>query len=148
MKRYILPGVMVAITLIFSACKKDNNINGEVLRSPEHLAGLWVPYELIENGTVFTGNFTGNGLFGAYAESVKIESDLSFIPVIFFAQGNKTLKQDEKGTYRINGLSGKMEMNGIFKIETRVIKLTADEMWLNMWPNTANVLYKFRKQTY
>src|SRR5689334_18737116 len=116
MKRNLFLVGLAALTLLYTACKKDSDSTGGVLFSAERLQGFWVPYELIENGVVYAGPFSGNGLFGAYAESVVINNDHSFIPVSYF-QGNKLLKTDEKGTYRLNPLSGKMLMEGIFTID-------------------------------
>jgi hypothetical protein len=143
MKPQQLFASLSAVILLFAGCKKDDTSN-DLFNTKNRLAALWVPYEIIENGTVIQGPFTGSSFFGAYAESVMILDDNTFVPVIFVNAVDKLLKMDEMGIYDFYPLQRKMEMSGAWQIQLYVDKLTDDEMWLR----ENHVLRKFRKQPY
>jgi hypothetical protein len=82
-----------------TSCKKSDM--EPVAFSYENAVGVWVPYEIIlEDGRIQVGPFTSSTHFGVYAESVQLNKDQSFIPVIWKTSTNYLLKNDEKGTYK------------------------------------------------
>jgi hypothetical protein len=141
MKQYLL-FILLAGMLVPGGCKKSNDKPAVLILSTDRLAGLWVPYELIESDSVvFTGAMTANSIFGSYDESVHIYKDHTFIPVVFFDKDNIKYSIEEKGTYSFTTF-GKLVMNGPYKYEFTIERLEAGEMWLQV----RETLYKFRKQ--
>jgi hypothetical protein len=143
MKPRLLFSALAAILLLFEGCKKNDAPN-ELFIARDRLAGFWVPYEVIENGTTLRGPFTLSSYFGVYAESVIILEDNTFVPVTFMDAADKRLKMDEMGIYDFYPLQRKLEMSGVWQMHLYVDKLTDDEMWLRQ----NQVLHKFRKQRY
>jgi hypothetical protein len=142
MKLNLLFISLAGMMLVAGGCKKNNDKPAVVFLTTDRLAGLWVPYESIwSDSVVFTGALTANGIFGAYDESVQINKDHSFIPAVFFDKDNIKYSIEEKGTYSFTPF-GKLEMNGSWKFEFMIERLSTDEMWLK----TGKTLYKFRKQ--
>lgn len=144
MKQNLLFIFLAGMMLVSGGCKKNNDKPAVLILSTDRLVGLWVPYESIwSDGVVFTGALTASSIFGSYDESVQINKDHSFIPVVFFDKDNIKYSIEEKGTYSFTPF-GKLEMNGSWKFEFTIERLNADEMWLKT-SQTQN-LYKFRKQ--
>jgi hypothetical protein len=79
----------IALTLCFSvlissfeSCKK--NRPESIIFDYEKAAGIWVPYQIIlEDGSIQNGPFNNSTVFGVYAESVQLNKDGTFIPVIW-----------------------------------------------------------------
>jgi hypothetical protein len=63
-------GIAISIS---ASCKKDSH---EVIIPTfyEKAAGIWVPYEFVQSGIVFTGPFTHSSVFAAYAESALLKA--------------------------------------------------------------------------
>lgn len=142
MKQNLLFIFLAAILLVAGGCNKNDDKPAILFLSTDRLAGLWVPYESIWlDSIVQTGPHTLTSIFGAYDESVQINEDHSFIPVIFFDKDDIRYDNSEKGTYSFTPF-GKLEMYGAWKMEFTIEKLNAGEMWLK----TGRSLVKFRKQ--
>jgi hypothetical protein len=126
----------------FTSCKKSSN-EPEAFNY-EQAAGIWVPYEiLLEDGSIQKGPFTSASHFGVYAESVQLNKDLTFVPVVWESQINYKLKQDEKGTYKYSAADVSLIFNGYdWNNEYKITKFTSDELWLNVH----NSIYRLKKQ--
>ena len=83
MKSLLLAICFGTVIFFLNSCKKDSH---EVIPAFDYkqAAGIWVPYELIDElGTLHNGPFTSNSLFGIYAESVQLNKDQTFIPIVW-----------------------------------------------------------------
>ena len=127
------------------SCKKDAD-NPDDKFDYEQAAGLWVPYEVIDQfGAAHLGPFTANSLFGSYAESVQLNSDKTFIPVTWFDQNNITFNTQEAGTFEY--LSGnKLRFRGLWETEWEIDEFKGDHLWLLVHAHSGDFLYKFRRQ--
>jgi hypothetical protein len=138
----------IALTLCFSvlissfqSCKK--NRPESITFDYEKAAGIWVPYQIVyENGSIENGPFVASSIFGAYAESVQLNKDKTFIPVAWQSKTNFILKSTEKGTYVHQPLNQKIIFDGIFHLESQITKFYSDEFWLDF----AGAIYKFKRE--
>ena len=145
MKYFSAAIYLIIITSFLNGCKK-------AIHKPnagfdyEKAAGLWVPYEVIdESGTVQAGPITASNLFGSYAESVQLNSDKTFIPVTWWDRNNITFKTQEAGTFQ--WLQGNiLKFEGFIYQEWEVVKLESNDLWLKMYATSGRPLYKFKKQ--
>jgi len=131
-------GVLVSF---FGSCKKDNHETAPTF-DYEQAAGIWVPYEIInEAGTIERGPFLFNNFFGAYAESVQLNSDKTFIPVQWTNKDTFYLKTDEAGTFE-HLSSNKLKFKGLWELDWDIIKFEGDDLWLMLNAQAGNILYK------
>jgi hypothetical protein len=125
----------------FQSCKK--NRPESITFDYEKAAGIWVPYEIINgDGSIVNGPFFASSVFGVYAESVQLNKDKTFIPVAWQSKTNFILKSTEKGTYVHQPLNQKIIFDGIFHMESQIIKFYNDELWLDF----GGAIYKYKKQ--
>lgn len=144
--KYFSAAIYFAIVISFlGSCKKDaNKPDGGF--DYERAAGLWVPYEVTDEfGIVHPGPFSANNLFGAYAESVQLKNDKTFIPVTWFDKDNIIFKTQEAGTFQWLP-DNTLRFQGLFELEWEVIKLEGDDLWLKMYATSGRPLYKFQRQ--
>ncbi len=158
MKYFFLPicfGVMISL---FGSCKKESHEPIPAFNY-EQGAGIWVPYELIIDGTTLDGTtldgtaqFTGNSIFGTLAESVQLKSDKTFIPVQWINKNNFTLNTAETGTFEYLS-SNKLRFKGVREWEWDIIKFEGDDLWLKLYvqkfyvgPGLSEYVYKFKRQ--
>jgi hypothetical protein len=134
--------LLAILPFALTNCKKSNETAELLLITPERLAGLWVPFGITEHGSYSPGNFVSNNIFGAYNESVQINTNRTFIPVTYTDSDHIFIDTDEKGVYTFSQINRKLTTDGSWKTEWTVVKLTADEMWLS----TNQITWKFRKQ--
>jgi hypothetical protein len=136
MKRIITLTFLLG-TLVFLAdsCKKEN----QTTTFYERAVGIWVPYEIISAGTVSTGPFTANSIFGTYAESFKLNTDRTFIPVMWTSNTDYLLKTDEQGTVTYTASNERIKFDAPFTyIDCVIVKFQDNELWLDM----NGILYK------
>jgi len=131
-------GVMISFLV---SCKKDSH---ELMHFDyEKAADIWVPFEIVdEAGTIHSGPFTANSIFGAYAESVQLNRDQTFIPVIWFNKDTLILKPDESGNFEYLPDIKLRFTGGLFDFECDIIKFEGDDLWLKIF----EVLWKFKRQ--
>jgi hypothetical protein len=133
------------VVTCFSSCKKDNQETVPAF-TYEQAAGIWVPYEKIDEfGTTHSGPFTANSLFGSYSESIQLNSDKTFIPGTWWNQNYFTGSAVEAGTFE-HLLSNKLKFKGNWPSEWNIIKFEVDDLWLKRSAQSGEVLYKFKRQ--
>ena len=148
----------VMVITFFSSCKKDSQETAPAF-TYEKAAGIWVPYELVIDGTTLDGTtldgtrqFTANTIFGTLAESVQLKNNKTFIPVQWIDKDNFTLNTSEAGTFEY--LSGnKLLFRGLRVSEWEIIKLEGDDLWLKQYvqkffvgTELSEQVYKFKRQ--
>jgi hypothetical protein len=136
-----ITSLFIALTLawILGGCKKEQS---KVLDTAS-VSGLWVPYEFVNTtGSLDSGPFSGSSLFGVYAESVKINADGSFIPVLWSDSVNYQLKDDERGTFEIISSRNEIIFQGIWRLEFELTRFDRNELWLR----DISGLRKFRRK--
>jgi hypothetical protein len=94
--------------------------------------GIWVPYEIIdENGTISKGPFTNSTIFGIYAESVQMQEDKTYVPVIWTDKDNYNLKTVDRGNFEYSPNETKLFFkSGSMDLEFVIIKYNDDDLWL------------------
>ena len=137
--------MICTVFLVISGCKKDNpkttyNFNYELAE------GKWVLYEITsDTGSIQSGPFTSNSIFGVYAESVQLNKDKTYIPMSWVDKNNFTLKTDEAGNFEYSA-NNKLRFYGTFNLEWELNKFQGDELWLELQTNSDSFLHKFRRQ--
>jgi hypothetical protein len=131
----------LGLTQQFQNCAKKNI--GSSGFDYNETTGIWVPYQFIyADGSTSNGPFTSGTIFGVYAESVQLNDDHTFIPVIWQDRNNYTLKQDEKGTFNYNSATKELIFDNIFHTVFSLTRFEKDELWLS----ASGILHKFRRQ--
>jgi hypothetical protein len=141
MKSLLLAICFGVVISFLGSCKKDSN---EVLPFDyEQGAGIWVPYEIAyQDGTIDSGSFAASSIFGVYAESVQLNRDRKYIPVIWFNKDTFTLKTDESGSFQYSLNNKLIFTGGPFDLEFDIEKFKEDDLWLRI----SEVVYKFKRQ--
>jgi len=128
----------------FESCKKDRH---EIVPSfnYEQAAGVWVPYELIDEfGATISGPFLANNLFGSYSESVQLNSNKTFIPGNW---GANTFSPHSRETGTFEYLpNNKLIFKGAWEIEWEIAKFDGDDLWLKIYTQAGEAVYKFKRQ--
>jgi hypothetical protein len=123
----------------FLACKKDS---GTPAFDYQRVEGVWVPYEYIDGSGIYQPlSIQGSSVFGVYAESVKLNTDRTFIPVTWIDSANYTLKLNEQGTYEYLSDRNVFAFNNVRQFEMHVSLIQGQELWLT---NNGEI-YKYRK---
>jgi hypothetical protein len=125
MKIMIMLCVLASIVL---SCSDDSEPSIDV----KAISGIWVPYEVkYTDLTIEHGPFTARSMFGAYAESVQLNNDKTFVPVIWTDKDNYVLKTDEGGSLEYVSKGGRLFFtNGAWDMEFKITKYGNDELWL------------------
>jgi hypothetical protein len=141
MKYFLLAICFGSVLSFFDSCKKDSH---EITPFDyERAAGIWVPYEITyQDGTVDSGPFTASSIFGVYAESVQLNRDRTFIPVIWVNKDTFGLKTAESGNFEYSPDNKLVFTEGLFDLEWAIAKFKDDDLWLRIY----EVLYKFKRQ--
>jgi hypothetical protein len=117
--------LMASFTL---GCSDDPELFIDV----QTLSGIWVPYEVkYADGTMYTGTFTAMSIFGNYAESVQLNEDETFVPLIWLDKDNYTFKIDESGSFEYASQGHRLFFtDGAWDIEFHITKYNKDQLWL------------------
>jgi len=140
----------ICILLLVAACSKDDS-----KKSPqgyELLIGIWVPYEIdYASGDVYTGPFKSMSIFGVYAESIKFNSDSTYVPIVWTDKSNFETQESDSGKIQVQQ-SGKqiMLVEGSWDMQFDITKSTTDELWLTYTGNIPllggnGTVFKLRK---
>lgn len=128
------------VVLLLFACKKEpvgNSFTSSV-------AGIWTPYQInYADGTIQKSEMTANSIFGAYDESVMLNSDQTFVPGTI---RNGTFYADslEVGTYSFNSSTKLIHFDGPLQSEFMLIAFTENELRLSS--GDTPVVYYFRRR--
>jgi hypothetical protein len=139
--KYFFSTICFGIVIsFFDSCKKDSH---ELIIPTfyEQAAGIWVPYEYLQNGIVLTGPFTSSSVFGVYAESVLLNKDQRFIPIIWINKDTFSFKTADAGNFEY--LPGnKLIFKGPVELRFDIIKFEDDDLWLKNFQGQ----YKLKRQ--
>lgn len=79
-------------------CSKDHLTP---LSEYKKIAGIWVPYEIRYNdGSINNGPFTANTIFGGYVESVQLNSDKTYFPLVWHNADEYIIDTGEGGNFQ------------------------------------------------
>jgi hypothetical protein len=107
-------------------------------------AGLWVLYEM----KTFDGIVTEAGgvqladIFAPYTGSVKLNSDGTYIPMMWFSNTDIGFNDTYSGTFNIVGDKLFFDSPAGWQTELKLIKFTGEELWVK----GENEEYKLRKE--
>ena len=116
------------LTLFVLACSDDS----DSLIDMKAISGIWVPYEIRHtDGTIEYGPFTARSVFGAYDESVQLNSDKTFVPVWWINKDEYGLSTGESGKLEYS-IYGRLLLftGGSWEMEFEITKYGEDELWL------------------
>ena len=144
MKYFFLTICFGVLISFLGSCKKDSH---ELIPFDyEKAAGTWVPYEMMQpDGTIDKGDFRYNSFFGSYNESVQLNKDQTFMPIVWYNKDTFFFEASKSSTYEylpnnrliFNG----NRSSGDFAFEYDLIKFDGDDLWLK---NYATI--KFKRQ--
>lgn len=94
--------------------------------------GIWVPYEITyADGSVWQGPFAFMSVFGAYAESIQLNADLSYVPLAWTDADTQMFKEEESGHFTFMTYDNKLLLTGgAWDMEFEITKYEGDELWL------------------
>jgi hypothetical protein len=95
-------------------------------------SGIWVPYEITDgNGIISQGPFTSSTIFGVYAESIQLNADKTYVPVIWTDEENYFFKTEERGYVEYSSNEDKLFLKGgPVDLEFEIIRFNNDDLWL------------------
>lgn len=145
MKSFVLAICFGVVISFLGGCKKDSNEEVNTF-DYEKAAGTWVPYEMIQpDGTISSGDFRYNSFFGSYNESVQLNKDQTFMPIVWYNKDTIFFEASKASTYKYlpsNRLLFNGDRNSIdLTFEYDIIKFEGDDLWLK---NYATI--KFKRQ--
>lgn len=150
--KYFFSTICLSIVIsFFSSCKKDSRETLPVF-DYEQAAGIWVPYEVTEKGTIHSISASTTGIFGSYASSVQLNKDKTFIPIMWLGKDNFRFQTSQTGTFEYLS-NNKLRFNNGYAIpEWEIIKFVGDDLWLktylriNLESELWEYVYKFKRQ--
>lgn len=127
--------LLICVILILNSCSEDL----EIINSK--IYGKWVTIEIEEkDGSKIEGPLTGYGIFGAYSESIQLNTDNTFVPLMQIDADNFVSSTSEAGTFLYQ--SQFLELNGgAWDMDFNVVKLNDADMWLK----TSERTYKLNR---
>jgi hypothetical protein len=128
MKLYIANAIAVYMLCFFAGCEKDPfGTPAQVFY--KQAAGKWVPYESVDgDGTIHTGPFLFNSIFGSYAESVQFNSNHTFIAGNY---QNDVFKPEpfKSGNYEYSP-GNVLQFDGDLKLMYELLKFEENDLWV------------------
>ena len=96
------------------------------------LIGIWSPYQIVlGDGTVDNVIGPGRSVFGAYAESIQLKKDRTFVPLIWESSSKYTIKETEGGVIDFTaGEKRFMLTGGTWQMDFEIIKQNKDTLGL------------------
>lgn len=141
-----LLAICLGVVISFlGSCKKDSQEEVKAF-DYEKAAGIWVPYEMIQpDMTINSGEFTANSFFGSYDESVRLNKDQTFIPIVWNNKDNFFLDTSKTSTFEYlpsnKLIFNRDRISGDLSFEYEIIKFEGNDLWLK---NYATI--KFKRQ--
>jgi hypothetical protein len=135
--------VWVIIVAIFSCCQGQETETIQPF-TPENAAGLWVPFEVInDNGALETNrnNLVGFDFFAPYQGSVKLNPNGSYFPFIWMDTEPREFIGNPPGNFELRNNRLYFLIPGQWEIDFELIKFTGKELWLR----GVNYQVKFKK---
>lgn len=119
----------LSIILLFMSCSKETKKTESNL---DKIVGIWVPFEIKQSdGTISSGPFTANTIIGIYAESIKIDSNGKYFPVIWNNINDYLIKTEEIGDFEFTTINKKIILkNGPIDLELDFKELNPNELVL------------------
>lgn len=116
-------------------------------------SGIWVPYEIrYADGRIHTGPFINMSIFGVYAESVHLNEDKTYTPVIWQDADNYDYISNDEGNIEYASYGTKLFFTeGAWNMEFEITKYENDDLWLTYAGGPpllgdAQTLYKLKRE--
>ena len=108
------------------------------------LIGFWVPYEIKNpDGQLQEGPFSGNSIFGFYAESIQFNIDGTYFPAVWTDKNNYFTYDQAGGNYEYTPAAGRILLTkGQWDMNLEVIKFSNDDLWIK----TNDTTYKLHRE--
>ena len=132
----------LSIILLLMSCSEDTKKTESNL---DNIVGIWVPFEVKQSdGTINSGPFTTNNIIGVYAESIKIDRDGKYFPVVWNNINDYLIKTDEIGDFEFTTINKKLILkNGPWDLEFDFKELNPNELVLLY---SSGVQYRFKRE--
>ena len=133
--KYFLLAICFGVVISFlGSCKKDTHEEIKTF-DYEKAAGIWVPYKVIQpDGAISRGGFRYNSFFGSYNESVQLNKDQTFMPIVWYNKDTIVIDSSKMSTYEYLP-ANKLIFNGDrssrdLTFEYELIRFEGDDLWL------------------
>jgi hypothetical protein len=135
--------ICLIIAITFSCCQDQGN----PVNMPftfEEAAGLWVLFEMKTFDGIVTqaSGVQFADVFAPYTGSVKLNSDGTYIPMMWFSKTDIGFNDTYSGAFKIVGDKLFFDSPAGWQTELKLIKFTGEELWVK----GENEEYKLRKE--